>query len=52
VNAYEYLPRKKHTKQIQNKGLWFLGGSLNTRVDPLCRRRSHAHTILDPNSDA
>jgi uncharacterized protein len=26
VNAYEYLPRKKHTKQIQNKGLLFLGG--------------------------
>ena len=52
VNAYEYLPRKKHTKQIQNKGLLFLGGSLNTRVDNLHCRRSHAHPILDPNSDA
>jgi hypothetical protein len=52
VNAYEYLPRKKHAKQIQNKGLLFLGESRNTRADALCRRRSHAHTILDPNSDA
>lgn len=35
--AYGYRPRK-HTKQIQNKGLSFLEGSPNTCVDTLCRR--------------
>jgi hypothetical protein len=33
VNAYGHLPRKKHARQIQNKGLLSLGGSLNTRVN-------------------
>ena len=30
---YEYLPRKKHTRQIQNKGMLSLVGSLSIRVD-------------------
>jgi uncharacterized protein len=38
VNAYEYLPPKKHARQIQNKGL-LLFGSLNTHVDAFVLQR-------------
>jgi hypothetical protein len=40
VNAYGYLPGKKHAKQIQNKGLLSPRGSLNTHVNVFVLQRT------------
>jgi hypothetical protein len=50
VNSYKYLPpRKKHTRQIQNKGLFFSSLRIRPSLTFLCCRRSHAPAILDSN---
>jgi uncharacterized protein len=51
VNSYQYLPRKKEARQIQNKGLFFRFGRccLTLALILLYCRGSYALPILDSN---